>query len=392
MIDLIKKREKQAAYFESNTITQEEYLEIIDRAIAAEAKLAEIEKQESAYVLDYEYEEGHEDPDLGGDLIFHQLDGKTYPIGTEFYASPVQQFKQSCAECGAGSDDEGLCLYCVKCMFSAQQSPAVAVHVGCKAPNYYTAGVDGSAELTLDQAKDLVDDDPLIAIFGHYCEDEGGTIPENLSYAFCAAPSASPDGATHYAVHNGVRSWFRIPEETSWLDQAFDYEWWALRGWKEEYGKPRSESLYPIKSPEPSAPTPPSTEQCKHRNPITQHTGDGVEVFYCPDCGRNSTVLLEQPDTAPRTIGKCMWDGEQLHFESDGDFVDRHKINTLINLFDRTAPEQRITEQDAREIYESVIDYIEFYKGFSFDDWVGSDQGRALLSKLNEQSPSAKEK
>jgi len=39
MIDLIKKREKQAAYFEANTITQEEYIEIIDRAIAAESKL-----------------------------------------------------------------------------------------------------------------------------------------------------------------------------------------------------------------------------------------------------------------------------------------------------------------------------------------------------------------
>ena len=42
MVDLIKTREKQAAYFELNAITKDEYIEILDRAIAAESTLSSI--------------------------------------------------------------------------------------------------------------------------------------------------------------------------------------------------------------------------------------------------------------------------------------------------------------------------------------------------------------
>lgn len=57
--------------------------------------------QEADYILDYEYDEGHEDPDLGGDLIFHSLNGKEYPVGTKLYALPpiAAEEVQACPEC-----------------------------------------------------------------------------------------------------------------------------------------------------------------------------------------------------------------------------------------------------------------------------------------------------
>ncbi|MET0356185.1 MAG: hypothetical protein ABW044_05365 [Cellvibrio sp.] len=57
------------------------------------------------YVLDYEYDEGSEDPDLGGDLIFHSLNGKEFPRGTLFYAAPPQSVEIS------GESDEPVFYY-----------------------------------------------------------------------------------------------------------------------------------------------------------------------------------------------------------------------------------------------------------------------------------------
>jgi len=53
------------------------------------AKLAEMESQQPAFYLDWEYDEGHENPADGGDLIPYRVNSKEYPHGTEFFAKPV---------------------------------------------------------------------------------------------------------------------------------------------------------------------------------------------------------------------------------------------------------------------------------------------------------------
>lgn len=39
-------------------------------------------------------------------------------------------------------------------------------------------------------------------------------------------------------------------------------------------------------------------EQCAHDNEIMQYTGDGAEVAFCPDCGRNRLTGYHRPDEA----------------------------------------------------------------------------------------------
>lgn len=67
-----------------------EQVEILGDLLAnAEIDIKALKEQKPAYKIDWQYDEGNEDPGLGGDLVLHQLDGKDYPIGTLFYAAPV---------------------------------------------------------------------------------------------------------------------------------------------------------------------------------------------------------------------------------------------------------------------------------------------------------------
>ena len=59
-----------------------------DNLANAELDIRLIKEQKPAYKIGWQYDEGNEDPELGGDLVLHQLDGKDYPIGTLFYAYP----------------------------------------------------------------------------------------------------------------------------------------------------------------------------------------------------------------------------------------------------------------------------------------------------------------
>jgi len=60
-----------------------------DQLANAEIAIQSLLEQKPAYRMGYQYDEGNEDPDLGGDLVLHQLDGKDYPVGTLFYAHPL---------------------------------------------------------------------------------------------------------------------------------------------------------------------------------------------------------------------------------------------------------------------------------------------------------------
>jgi uncharacterized small protein (DUF1192 family) len=66
------------------------------------------------YILDYEYDEGEENPDLGGDLIFHSLNGKEFPRGTLFYAAPPKSVEIS------GESDEPLGYYYTRDRYTPQ--------------------------------------------------------------------------------------------------------------------------------------------------------------------------------------------------------------------------------------------------------------------------------
>jgi hypothetical protein len=60
-----------------------------DQLANAEIAIQSLLEQKPAYRMGYQYDEGNEDPDLGGDLVLYQLDGKDYPVGTLFYAHPL---------------------------------------------------------------------------------------------------------------------------------------------------------------------------------------------------------------------------------------------------------------------------------------------------------------
>ena len=127
-----------------------------------ESRLAEIKKQEPVGEFNGVF-------GFSGRSYFEVTCFDSLPtVGAKLYTSPVHQHQQACAECGAGADDEGLCLYCVKCMFSVQQSPEVKLYDFSNDLNYlywsaYHAGHHDTVESIYD---DVLHQDRL-----YYWED-----------------------------------------------------------------------------------------------------------------------------------------------------------------------------------------------------------------------------
>ncbi len=52
------------------------------------------------------------------------------------------------------------------------------------------------------------------------------------------------------------------------------------------------------------------TEECQHHKAVTQHTGDGIEVQFCPDCGRNfevGGVPIKPTETSQVSLPVVAW-------------------------------------------------------------------------------------